>query len=179
MLRNREAFLAQLEKKSPAKPSTSSQWNHTEPLSSSPIKGPEQGRENKANNNSAKPLTPSRLSYKVSTSLAKSKSPKSQATSASNGRDLATSQQARIKTEPQVFHNKKSPHDVGGRQVNYGVKAELREDSKEAFVTSERDEEIQNLLSMYPNMAAEYLADLLYQAGSIDGVTEALEFDDY
>ncbi|RUS77348.1 hypothetical protein EGW08_014885 [Elysia chlorotica] len=177
--RNREAFLAQFESKSPEKATASSPQS-----SPSPSKGTGQVRGNDYNDNAAKILTTSHSSPgRVFASPAKRQTPKIQQTVSAGRRHFNDSQnrfqQTHVKTEPQVFQNKKSPVRASGSQEteSYGVKVEPSEGGDDQYGTSPyvTDEEIQILSSMYPDIDTDYLANLLEQMGSINGAIEALE----
>ncbi|GFR77682.1 epithelial-stromal interaction protein 1-like [Elysia marginata] len=173
--RNREAFLAQFEMNSPGKNSSTPQQTSAETPSSNPVSvkfSPTHRREGNSNNShAATKVTPVQASPgRIPTSATEQRSP--------SETDKYRFQQGHVETRPQVFQNREHPDRMKIEVKQEEEEEEEEEGEEERFSTAQEDQEVQILMSMYPDMAVEDLADLLRDMGSLERALDILDLND-
>lgn len=150
--RNREAFLARLET-SRSPPQNSTQLSNRTPPHHSP--------QESWNSNLSQTSTVAQTSLR---SLTNPKSPQ-------------TPKQTNVHRREQVGVAR-NPQTREVARASYAVKTEIKRESKEEVEFSPLDEGIQILMSVYPDLATEYLSDLLNQTGSVEQAMALLDMND-
>lgn len=153
--RNREAFLARLET-SRSPPQNSTQLSNRTPPHHSP--------QESWNSNLSQTSTVAQTSLR---SLTNPKSP--QTPKQTNVHRSERREQVGVERNPQT-------REVA--RASYAVKTEIKRESKEEVEFSPLDEGIQILMSVYPDLATEYLSDLLNQTGSVEQAMALLDMND-